>query len=47
MGSSPFSEDTVTGEVTQKYGATCGSSGGHGKGKKDNKETFTGTITIS
>jgi hypothetical protein len=46
----PFAGDTVTGEVTQKYGATCGSSGGHGHGgggKKDNKGTFTGTITIS
>src|SRR5438132_10207574 len=31
-GTSPFSEDTVTGEVTQKYGPTCGSNGGHGKG---------------
>ena len=49
-GTSPFSEDTVTGEVTQKYGPTCGGSGnghGHGGGKKDNKGTFTGTITIA
>jgi hypothetical protein len=45
----PFAGDTVSGEVTQKYGATCGSSGGHGKGggKKDNKGSFSGTITIS
>jgi hypothetical protein len=43
----PFAGDTVTGEVTQKYGATCGTTSGHGKGKKDNKGSFTGTITIS
>lgn len=43
----PFSEDKITGKVTQKYG-TCGSSGhGKGGGKKANKGTFTGTITIS
>ncbi|HEV2982532.1 MAG TPA: hypothetical protein VGX51_13980, partial [Solirubrobacteraceae bacterium] len=36
-GSFPFSEDTISGSVTQKYTGTCGTGGGHGKGKKVNK----------
>jgi hypothetical protein len=48
MGTFPFSEDTITGSVTEKYSGTCGSSGkGHGGGKKVNKGTFSGTITVS
>jgi len=48
MGTFPFSEDKITGSVTQKYSGTCGSSGhGKGGGKKVNKGKFTGTITIS
>jgi hypothetical protein len=43
----PFSEDKITGMVTQKYGS-CGSSGhGKGGGKKANKGMFSGSITIS
>jgi hypothetical protein len=43
----PFSEDKITGMVTQKYGS-CGSSGhGKGGGKKANKGEFSGSITIS
>jgi hypothetical protein len=49
MGTFPFSEDNITGSVTEKYGK-CG-GGGHGKGggggKKVNKGTFSGSITIS
>jgi hypothetical protein len=45
-GTFPFSEDTISGSATQKYNGTCGSSG-HGKGKKVNKGTFSGSITIS
>jgi hypothetical protein len=37
----PFSEDEITGSVTEKYSGTCG-----GKAKVK-KGTFTGTITIS
>jgi hypothetical protein len=48
MGSFPFSEDTITGSVTEKYSGTCGSSSGKGHGgKKVNKGQFSGTITIS
>jgi hypothetical protein len=48
MGTFPFSEDKITGSVTEKYSGTCGSSGkGHGGGKKVNKGTFSGTITVS
>ena len=49
MGTFPFSEDKISGMVKQTYGGTCGSSGGHGHGggKKVNKGTFTGSITIS
>jgi hypothetical protein len=44
----PFSGDTISGTVKQTYTGTCGSSGhGHGGGKKVNKGSFTGTITIS
>jgi hypothetical protein len=43
----PFSGDTISGTVKQTYGG-CGSSGhGKGGGKKVNKGTFTGSITIS
>jgi hypothetical protein len=45
-GSFPFSEDTISGSVNQTYNGTCGSSG-HGKGKKVNKGSFSGSITIS
>jgi hypothetical protein len=51
IGEFPFSEDKISGSVTETYGggATCGSSGGHGHGggKKVNKGTFAGSITIS
>jgi hypothetical protein len=46
-GSFPFSEDTISGSVTQKYTGTCGTGGGHGKGKKVNKGSLSGSITIS
>ena len=48
MSSSPFSEDTISGTAQQTYSGTCGSSGhGKGMGKKVNKGSFKGTITIS
>jgi hypothetical protein len=44
----PFSGDTISGMVKETYAGTCGSSGhGKGGGKKANKGTFSGTITIS
>jgi hypothetical protein len=48
-GTFPFSEDTISGTVTQTYsgGDTCGVSVGHKKAKKVKKGTFTGLITIS
>jgi hypothetical protein len=46
-GEFPFSEDTITGTVTEKYSGTCGSSGKGKGGKKVNKGSFTGTITIT
>jgi hypothetical protein len=48
MGTFPFSEDTITGSVTEKYAGSCGSSGhGHGGGgAKIKKGTFEGTISI-
>jgi hypothetical protein len=47
-GPIPFSGDTISGTVTQKYNGTCGSSGhGKGGGKKVNKGSLTGTITVS
>jgi hypothetical protein len=47
MGTFPFSEDKITGSVTEKYSGTCGTSGKGKGGKKVNKGTFSGTITIS
>jgi hypothetical protein len=47
-GTFPFSGDKISGSATQKYSGSCGGSGhGKGGGKKVNKGTFTGSITIS
>jgi hypothetical protein len=48
MGTFPFSEDKISGTVSEKYNGTCGSSSGHGHGgKKLNKGTFSGSIEIT
>jgi hypothetical protein len=47
--SGPFNEDTLGGSLTQAYtgGAECGVGHGKKKGKKVNKGTVSGTLSIS
>jgi hypothetical protein len=49
LASGPFSEDTISGTVSQTYtgGPTCGVPVGKKKAKRVNKGTVSGTLSIS